>query len=127
MHDLTTPRQSDAWMDIVTPDRVRQRELAGDEFLFHQDDPVMALYRLETGRIRLVRHLEDGTTVSAAPGQITSGSSQRNRRTYGSLGDEKLLVERTWRAANQNPKTAKTPSAERADRLGMPLNLHASR
>jgi hypothetical protein len=50
MHDLTTPQQSDAWMGIVPPDRVRRRELASDEVLFHQDDPVMALYRLETGQ-----------------------------------------------------------------------------
>lgn len=63
MHELKTRQRSDAWMDIVTADRVRQRELADDEVLFRQDDPVTALYRLETGRIRLVRHLEDGTTV----------------------------------------------------------------
>ncbi|MEA2737854.1 MAG: hypothetical protein QOH05_1161, partial [Acetobacteraceae bacterium] len=78
MHDLTTPQQSDAWMGIVPPDRVRRRELASDEVLFHQDDPVMALYRLETGRIRLVRHLEDGTTVilhSARSGETFAEAS----------------------------------------------------
>jgi CRP-like cAMP-binding protein len=78
MHDLTTPQQSDAWMGIVPPDRVRRRELASDEVLFHQDDLVMALFRLETGRIRLVRHLEDGTTVilhSARSGETFAEAS----------------------------------------------------
>ncbi|MDR3532291.1 MAG: Crp/Fnr family transcriptional regulator [Rhodopila sp.] len=55
--------QPDTWTDIVSADRVRLRELTGNEVLFRQNDPVTALYRLEAGRIRLVRYLEDGTTV----------------------------------------------------------------
>jgi CRP-like cAMP-binding protein len=75
MHGLA--EQSDAWRDIVR-DRIWLRQLGGADVLFRQGDPVTMLYRLEAGRIRLVRHLEDGTAVVlhvARPGETFAEAS----------------------------------------------------
>lgn len=50
----------------------RRRTLAAGETLFRQGDAVTAIFRVETGCLRLVRHLADGTLVTlhvARPGE----------------------------------------------------------
>ena len=50
----------------------RFRRLEAGEALFRQGDSAMALFRLESGRIRLLRHTEDGASVVmhvALPGE----------------------------------------------------------
>jgi CRP/FNR family transcriptional regulator, dissimilatory nitrate respiration regulator len=50
----------------------RLRRLEAGEALFRQGDPAMAIFRLESGRIRLLRHTEDGVSVVmhvARPGE----------------------------------------------------------
>lgn len=78
MHGAAPEEQLDTWTEIVSADRVRLREFGGGDVLFRQGDPVTALYRLEAGRLRLVRHLEDGTTVIlhvARPGETFAEAS----------------------------------------------------
>lgn len=48
--------------DLIHP--LRRRSLAAGECLFRQGDPATAIYRVEAGRLRLVRHLADGTAVT---------------------------------------------------------------
>jgi CRP-like cAMP-binding protein len=50
----------------------RLRRLGTGEGLFRQGDPAEAIFRLESGRIRLLRHTEDGASVVmhvARPGE----------------------------------------------------------
>jgi CRP-like cAMP-binding protein len=50
----------------------RTRSLEAGEALFRQGDPAVAIFRLESGRIRLLRHTEDGVSVVmhvARPGE----------------------------------------------------------
>lgn len=42
----------------------RRRHLAAGESLFRQGDRVTAIFRVESGRLRLVRHLADGSHVT---------------------------------------------------------------
>jgi CRP/FNR family transcriptional regulator, dissimilatory nitrate respiration regulator len=53
-------------------DAGQPRRLEAGEALFRQGDPAMAIFRLESGQIRLLRHTEDGATVVmhvARPGE----------------------------------------------------------
>lgn len=63
--DSPPPILSSAWSDEWPQGlgRTRLRHLHAGEVLFRQGEAVAALYRLRTGRIRLVRNLEDGTSV----------------------------------------------------------------
>ena len=48
------------------------RHLAAGEALFRQGDPAVAIFRLESGQVRLLRHTEDGSSVVmhvARPGE----------------------------------------------------------
>lgn len=51
------------WSGRTTAGHSDQRSLDTGESLFRQGDPATALYRVVTGRIRLVRHLEDGASL----------------------------------------------------------------
>ncbi|SDB20971.1 cAMP-binding domain of CRP or a regulatory subunit of cAMP-dependent protein kinases [Belnapia rosea] len=53
----------EAWHGLVISARMRVRRLEAGEALFRQGEVVTALYRLQGGRIRLIRCLEDGTAV----------------------------------------------------------------
>jgi CRP/FNR family transcriptional regulator, dissimilatory nitrate respiration regulator len=52
------------WMSLVDPARAGHRRLAAGEALFRQGDAPVALHVVRDGRVRLVRHLEDGSTVA---------------------------------------------------------------
>jgi len=52
------------WLALVPPVRLRQRRLAAGDTVFRQGDRAGAIFRVEAGRIRLVRHLEDGGAVT---------------------------------------------------------------
>ena len=52
------------WLDFMARAGSRRLRLESGEILFHQGSKATAVYRVETGRIRLVRHLEDGTSVA---------------------------------------------------------------
>jgi CRP-like cAMP-binding protein len=48
------------------------RQLAAGDALFRQGDPAVAIFRLESGQVRLLRHTEDGSSVVmhvARPGE----------------------------------------------------------
>lgn len=50
---------------LPTPkSEIRYRTLVAGETLFHQDDPTTAIFAVQYGRMRLVRHLADGATVT---------------------------------------------------------------
>jgi CRP-like cAMP-binding protein len=51
------------WIELLETDRPLHRSLKAGEALFRQGDPAHAIYRVRSGRIRLVRHLEAGTSV----------------------------------------------------------------
>ncbi|MFI5011146.1 MAG: Crp/Fnr family transcriptional regulator [Hyphomicrobiales bacterium] len=51
------------WLSLLRPRDVRLRSLATGETLFRQGDPASAIYLVREGRVRLVRHLEDGSAV----------------------------------------------------------------
>ncbi len=55
--------EHEMWPGLPGTMKVRLRRLDSGEALFRQGRPVVALYRVRTGRIRLVRHLEDGAFV----------------------------------------------------------------
>jgi CRP-like cAMP-binding protein len=48
----------------VPPGNRRQRRLAAGETLFRQGDRATAIFRIDSGRARLVRHLGDGSQVT---------------------------------------------------------------
>jgi CRP-like cAMP-binding protein len=52
------------WMSLVDPGRAGHRRLAAGEALFRQGDTPVAIHIVRDGRVRLVRHLEDGSTVA---------------------------------------------------------------
>lgn len=56
------PEESD-WLAQAAR-RARQRRLAAGDCLFRQGDRAQAIFRVEQGRLRLVRHLADGRTVT---------------------------------------------------------------
>lgn len=51
-------------MNLVAPARLGHRRLAPGEALFRQGDAAVAIYIVRDGRVRLVRHLADGSTVA---------------------------------------------------------------
>lgn len=55
---------ADAWIGLVQPGRLRRRHLSIGETLFRQGDASAAVYRVDNGRMRLVRHFEDGSSVT---------------------------------------------------------------
>ncbi|MDR3530612.1 MAG: Crp/Fnr family transcriptional regulator [Rhodopila sp.] len=75
---MSPPKQLDVWTDLVAAESIRLRSLASGQSLFQQGEPVSALYRLESGRVRLVRHTENGTEVVvhiARPGETFAEAS----------------------------------------------------
>ncbi|HEY0834212.1 MAG TPA: Crp/Fnr family transcriptional regulator [Azospirillum sp.] len=53
-----------AWIGLVEPERLRHRRLETGEVLFRQGNATVAVYRVDAGRVRLVRHLDDGSSVA---------------------------------------------------------------
>jgi len=51
------------WLPASLRERSRTRELAIDECLFHQGDRAYAIFEIERGRLRLVRHALDSRRV----------------------------------------------------------------
>ena len=52
------------WLSLVDPARTGRRRLAAGETLFRQGDAPAAIYVVREGRVRLVRHLNDGAAVA---------------------------------------------------------------
>ncbi|SMH61561.1 Crp/Fnr family transcriptional regulator [Azospirillum agricola] len=52
------------WIGLVAPEKRRLRNLKAGEALFRQGDAAVAVCRVDRGRVRLVRHLEDGASVA---------------------------------------------------------------
>jgi CRP/FNR family transcriptional regulator, dissimilatory nitrate respiration regulator len=68
----------DGWPGAPGIQAARMRHLDAGETLFLQGDPVVTLYRVRVGRIRLVRNLEDGAFVVlhvARPGETFAEAS----------------------------------------------------
>ena len=57
-------RSATGWIGLVASDRLVTRRVAAGEAVFRQGDATVAVYRVEQGRVRLVRHLEDGSSVA---------------------------------------------------------------
>ena len=55
--------EPDGWPGVPNLQKARIRHLDAGETLFRQGDRVMLLHYVRSGRIRLVRNLEDGTCV----------------------------------------------------------------
>jgi CRP-like cAMP-binding protein len=53
-----------AWVGLIAPGRLVRRRLEAGEALFRQGDRTAAVFVVDAGRIRLVRHLEDGASVA---------------------------------------------------------------
>jgi CRP-like cAMP-binding protein len=56
----------------------QERSLGAGAYLFHQGDPVVALFVVLGGRIQLVRHQEDGNAIvlqRAGPGEVLAEAS----------------------------------------------------
>ncbi len=51
-------------MGLVDPARLGHRRLAAGEALFRQGGPALAIYIVGDGRVRLMRHLKDGSSVA---------------------------------------------------------------
>jgi CRP-like cAMP-binding protein len=67
-----------AWEEVLGMEKVRLHCVGAGEALFRHGEPVAALYNVRTGRIRLVRHLEDGAAVVlhvARPGETFAEAS----------------------------------------------------
>jgi CRP-like cAMP-binding protein len=54
---------SGLWRDIFSSPAARRIQLEPGQALFRQNDPISSIFLVESGRLRLVRHLEDGTPV----------------------------------------------------------------
>ncbi len=52
------------WLSLIAPARAGHRRLATGETLFRQGDAPAAIYVVRDGRVRLVRHLNDGSAVA---------------------------------------------------------------
>jgi CRP-like cAMP-binding protein len=59
-----TALEAKFWTNLVDPTRLGHRSLAAGEALFRQGDAPVAIYVVRDGRVRLVRHLKDGSTVA---------------------------------------------------------------
>jgi CRP-like cAMP-binding protein len=55
---------ANTWIDLIAAHHLRRRSLAKGELLFRQGDRTLAIYLVSAGRVRLVRHLEDGSAVT---------------------------------------------------------------
>jgi len=55
---------ANSWIGLIGSRDLRRRSLARGELLFRQGDRVSAIYLVDSGRVRLVRHLEDGSSVA---------------------------------------------------------------
>ena len=78
MHGPPPREKPDVWKGMVAAEAVTLRSLANGQSLFRQSEPVCSLYRLESGRMRLVRHTENGTAVVvhlARPGETFAEAS----------------------------------------------------
>jgi len=53
-----------SWIDLIAAHDLRRRSLAKGELLFRQGDRALAIYLVGAGRVRLVRHIEDGSSVT---------------------------------------------------------------
>ena len=51
------------WLPAAFRERSRLRELAPYECLFHQGETAQAIFEIESGRLRLVRHAVDGRRI----------------------------------------------------------------
>jgi CRP-like cAMP-binding protein len=56
--------ETKVWKSLIDPARLGCRRLEPGEALFRQGDATVAIYIVRNGRVRLVRHLEDGSTVA---------------------------------------------------------------
>lgn len=61
---LIKPGSDRGWYASVAADRQRQHRLSAGDTLFRQGDRSHAVFLVEQGRLRLIRHLPDGTTVT---------------------------------------------------------------
>ncbi|HYG88658.1 MAG TPA: Crp/Fnr family transcriptional regulator [Azospirillum sp.] len=57
-------QRAEVWAELVKPGRLIRRRLEAGEALFRQGDPTTAIYVVDSGRVRLVRWLEDGASVA---------------------------------------------------------------
>jgi CRP-like cAMP-binding protein len=53
-----------SWLDLPGVDTSTERALDTGEVVFRQGAEASSLYRVRTGRIRLIRHLQDGSSVA---------------------------------------------------------------
>lgn len=51
------------WLPVAIRQRSRVRELAADELLFRQGDRALAIFEIDGGRLRLIRHTADSRAV----------------------------------------------------------------
>lgn len=61
------------WLPAAFRERLRTRQLAADEQLFRQGDKAKAIFEIERGRLRMVRHTIDSRRVvlhTARPGEL---------------------------------------------------------
>ena len=58
----TTSPEDQAWLEPLVPGA--PLNLEPGESVFRQGDPVSGVFRVTAGRVRLKRHLEDGSTVA---------------------------------------------------------------
>jgi CRP-like cAMP-binding protein len=52
------------WLRLLEPTRLVRRQLQPGETLFRHGDATVAVYIVRSGRVRLIRHLADGSTVA---------------------------------------------------------------
>lgn len=52
-----------SWFDLPGVDTPAERALEAGELVFRQGSEASSLYRVRTGRVRLIRHLQDGSSV----------------------------------------------------------------
>lgn len=52
-----------SWLDLPGVDLSAEHSLGAGDAVFRQGDPATTLYRVRTGRVRLIRHLQDGSSV----------------------------------------------------------------
>lgn len=90
------------------------RELPGGASLFLQGDPVLSLFVIDRGWVRLVQHTADGEAVivrTAGPGEIVAGVAILDKRTYPVSGicegDCRVLA---WTKAGMQALVLRYPS-----------------
>lgn len=55
---------ANAWVGLIEPQRLHRRRLKLGDALFWQGDATVAVFHVDRGRVRLVRHLEGGSSVT---------------------------------------------------------------